>query len=172
MPETVDELYRALVKEAWPDLSEDSEEFRRQKGLVGSRLPQIREAAQQVRPLADCAKQAKEWLPSFKVLAGLDCAAFYGLPWLVLVMMIPIFMAFMNSFCEAYSFAERAAKHCTRKAAQGFNGILRPLKYALGLRKELPETAALEPLKVVLEQFGVVDGALFYLYPLLRNFLR
>ena len=73
-------------------------------------------------------------------------------------MMIPIFMAFMGSFCEAYAFAERAAKYCNRKAAQGFQGIFELLKYTLGLREALPETAALEPLKVLLEQIEVVDG--------------
>jgi hypothetical protein len=161
MPEPGELLYRALIKEAWPDLSEDSEDFRRLKDTIGQQLPAIRTAAQQVRPYADSAKHARDWLPSFNLLAGLGCAAFYELPWLVLLMMIPIFMAFMNSFCEAYSFAERAAKHYTRKAAQGFQGILELLKFALGLHETLPETAALEPLKIILEQFGVVDGALY-----------
>ncbi len=162
MPETADELHHALVKEAWPDLSEDSEEFRRQKRLVTARLPQIRKAAKEVRPHADRAMNAKDWLPSFKLLAGLGCAAFSGLPWLVLLLMIPIFMAFMGSFCEAYAFAERAAKYCNRKAAQGFRGLREELKYALELLEALPETAALEPLKVFLEQIGVVDDPYRY----------
>ena len=157
MPEPGEALYHALVKGTWPGLSEDSEEFRRQKTLVGRQLSDIRTAAQQVRIYADGALHARYWLPSFNLLAGRGCAAFAGLPWLVLLMMIPIFMAFMASFCEAYSFAERAVKHHTRKAAQGFQGILSLLKYALGLRDALPETAALEPLKIILEQFGVVD---------------
>lgn len=161
MPETPDELRHALVKGAWPELSEDSEEFQRQKRLVRNQLVSIREAAQQVRPYADRAMEAKSWLPSFKLLAGLDCAAFFGLPWLVLVMMIPIFMAFMGSFCEAYAFAERAVKWCNRKAAQGFRGICELLKYTLELLVALPETAALEPLKVFLEQIGVVDDDLY-----------
>jgi hypothetical protein len=158
MPEPGEPLYRALVKDVWPNLREDSEEFSRLKDIIHQRLPQIRQTAQQVRPYADRAVQPSKWLPSFKLLADLGCAAFSGLPWLILVMMIPIFMAFMGSFCEAYAFAERAAKWCNRKAAQGFQGILELLKYALGLRKTLPETAALEPLKIILEEFGVVDG--------------
>ena len=82
MPEPGEPLYRALVKQAWPNLPEDSEEFQRQKSLLPNRLRDIREAAQQVRPYADGALHAKEWLPSFNywtsvVLLFLGCRGLY-----------------------------------------------------------------------------------------------
>ena len=122
MPETAEGLHHALVKGTWPHLREDSEDFRRLKETIPRRLDRIRTVAREVRPYVDGAKLARDWLPSFNSLADLGCAAFHGLPWLVLLMMIPIFMAFMGSFCEAYAFAERAVKWCNRKAAQGFQG--------------------------------------------------
>ena len=53
MPEPGEALNHALVKGAWPELSEDSEEFQRRKDLLTNRLGRIREVAQQVRPYAD-----------------------------------------------------------------------------------------------------------------------
>ena len=60
MPESFGALHHALVKDAWPHLREDSEEFRRLKETIQQQLSDIREAAQQVRPYADGALHARK----------------------------------------------------------------------------------------------------------------
>jgi len=157
-------LSEDLVRGVFPDLIEGSEKFEYVVRNIHNQLVGIRKAAETERPFVETKKgpEAVKWFPALEKLKDEISSKFTGLPWIVLLFMVPIFCAFLDDHFYLWRTATRYVKYNNRKQAAGMMGFFYTLLVALHLTPASAWTVPLELLGTFLVAIDFIGESTAY----------